>query len=232
MSQVRDHSIFYYHDGSIFIGKVLKESSQKTSLRLTTTDTISIHNDLVKRNHRNILFFPNGKFHFTKGLFYNTSFGGGGGAGGGITYVSMILGKHHDEHLDYGLGLSFHDNSVILTNGLNAWVNSQFLTPILYARYYPWSKKVRPFASFGLGYSLPVNQWPQRQNFTSGFYFEPSIGIKFASRTHGRYFIAIGQSIQRTKGALVNTDIFGNPVETNFKLWLNRTVFKVGVELW
>lgn len=228
-AQIRDKSIFHYQDGSVFIGTILEENSKKAKLRITTSDTISIAKALVKKSYRHLLYYPNGKFHFTKGFFFNYSIALGGNNGGVSSQLEAILGKHHNENLDYGIGLSFQAYEAQISN--RAWVVHQFFTPMLYGRYYPFSKKVRPFVSLAVGYSFPVISGFQRNETFGGLYAQPSIGLKFASKKLRRYYVSLGQSIQQTKGALNNTDFLGNPVEYNYKLWLNRMVFKVGVEL-
>ncbi len=230
-AQIRDNNIFHYQDGSVFIGNILEENSKRTKLRITTGDTISIAKVLVKKSYRDLLYYPNGKFHFTKGLFFNYAVGLGGNNGGVSFQIEAILGKHHNEKLDYGIGLIFHTSETRLVRNGGAWVAHDFLSPVLYTRYYPWSKKVRPFASLALGYSLPLQVGWQRNEGSGGLYMQPSIGLKFASKKLRRYYVSIGQFSQRTKGILNNNDFLGNPVEYNYKLWLNRFVFKVGVEL-
>ena len=228
-AQIRDKSIFHYQDGSVFIGNILEENSKKAKLRITTGDTISLAKALVRKSYRDLLYYPNGKFHFTKGLFFNYSTSSGGNNSGLSFQLEAILGKHHNENLDYGIGLTFHTNELQLSN--TAWTNHNFLTPILYGRYYPWSKKTRPFVSLALGYSHPLQSWWQQSEISGGIYIQPSIGVKFASKKLRRYYVSIGQSMQHTKGILNRNDLLGNPVEYNYKLWLNRLVFKVGVEL-
>lgn len=227
-AQTRDKTIFHYSDGSVFIGTILKENSQDVKLRISTADTINIKKLLVKKAYRDLLFFSGGKFHFRKGGFFHFSQSlGSNSVGDGSYQLQAIFGRHYNERLDYGFGLGFSTNT---TSIAGVWGNAQFFSPMLHARYYLSSKKVRPFLSGSLGYSFPLETWGN-QNFSGGLFFQPAIGFKFASKRMSRITLGIGQMIQRTKGDFNDTDFLGNPVEGNFKLFLNRTVFSIGFDI-
>lgn len=229
-AQIRDKTIFHYKDGSVFIGTILEENSKRASLHITTDDTISISKVLIKKAYRDILYFPNGKFHFRKGMFINYALGFGGNGSNVTSIIDLVVGKHYTENLDIGLGMGLQFQEIRLAS--QAWTNNQYLNATAYARYYPWSKKVRPFVSAALGYGFSLEQpWQQTNRYNGGIYFEPSIGVKFAARRMARTAISIGQTFQRTNGIFTNTDFLGNAAVYDYKLWLNRIVFKVSTEL-
>lgn len=88
---------------------------------------------------------------------------------------------------------------------------------------------MRFFASANLGYSL-ASEFLAGSEHSGGIYFEPSIGVLFASNKNGRNYIAIGQTFQQTNGMQLVRDALGNDIQFDFQFLFNRTVLKFGVE--
>ena len=226
-AQMRDKTIFHYKDGSVFIGTVLKENSQSAQVRITTSDTINISKPLIKKLYRNLLFFPNGKYHFTKGIFGSVSHAFGGNSRNGSYQMQVLLGYHHNESLDYGIGIGYNANT---TRIIGIWSNPHFFHTFLYARYYPWAdKKVRPFVSMSLGAGFAIPTW-RGNDFSDGLYMQPAIGLKFPTKKPGSCTLSIGQMLQRTTGSLSETDFLGNTSSSAFKMFLNRTMLTFTTE--
>ncbi len=232
LAQNMDKAFFYYGDGSVFIGEVVQEDFKNTRLLLITGDTITLDNYFIKRSWRNLLSFPNGKFHFTKGFFFSYWQGGAiaeANRAGSSTQTEMILGYRLNAQWAVGGGLGVYINQI----GLNP-VNNGFLVLdascynfYAYGRYYPWEKKIRPFASLKLGAGSSIDFG---NNFESQFHIQPGIGLNFPARKGIRFVLSLNQYIQQVRGDQFRIDGFSNPVLLDYNLWLNRTVLKFGVE--
>ncbi len=231
-AQNHEKAFFYYKDGSVFVGEIVEENFRNTRLLLVTGDTITLDNYFVKRSWRDLLSFPNGKFHFTKGFFISYWQGGaiaGANQFSASTHTEMILGYRFNAQWALGGGLGIYSNEVGLdpvTNGFRTQDASCF-NFYAYGRYYPWEKKIRPFAALKVGLGSPIG-WAN--SLESKVHIQPGIGLSFPSKRSARIVLSLNQYLQYFQGNQFNTDIFNNPVSFDYNIWLNRTVLKFGVE--
>lgn len=230
-SKTSTRAIVQYNDGSVFIGDILFEGTLNMKMILSTNDTVNLNKAYIKRIKRgdkNISLFGGAKFHYTEGFFMSLQFGGmnSNDFSNETSEFSFIGGYRFNKKLAAGLGFGAGYNT---TFSFGTWIDASTIPVFAYARFYPFDKKVKPFVAGRLGWGFPDNNaWGG--DHTGGLYFQPEIGINFASRRRIRFTLSIGQQIQHIKGSNVNFDQFSNPITSNYNLWFNRTVFKVGLD--
>lgn len=224
-------AIVQYNDGSVFIGNIVFEGTLQMKMALITNDTINLNKAYIKRIKRgdkNISLFESAKFHYTKGYFIALQIGGmnSDNFNNETNEFTLIGGYRFSKKLAAGLGIGSGYNS---TFSFGTWIDASTIPVFAYARYYPFDKKIKPFIAGRLGWGFrDANNFGA--DHTGGIYFQPEIGINFASRKRIRFTLSLGQQIQHIKGSSVNFDQFSNPITSNFNLWFNRTIFKVGID--
>lgn len=223
-------AIVHYNDGSIFVGRILEESTLEMELLLTTNDTITLNKAFIhriKRGNRNISLYGGAKFHYTKGVFVSLQIGGN------ITLqeestdqVDLIVGYRFNKKWATGIGIgSSYNSSLDFGTTLDAGATPVFL----YGRYYPIDKKIKPFVAAKVGWGFPSQQ-EINGDHQGGALFQPEIGVNFSSYKRIRVLVSLGQQLQNIRGDNLDFDSFGNPIRSKFDLWFNRTVLKLGVE--
>ncbi|MEN0047049.1 MAG: hypothetical protein AAF806_08335 [Bacteroidota bacterium] len=225
-------AMVFYKDGSIFIGEIVRETSQEITLVISTLDTISINKNFIRRIRKtpqNIIVHNNSKFHYTKGFFAAIDVGFGL-AENYTSQIDLTVGLRLNEKYSLGLGMGFHEYDSFLGNSWQSWIRNSFMPVYAYGRYYPWKKRWRPFADLKLGYGVPLQTWWGNENRKGGPLFQPGIGVHFSSRKNFRLKISLSQAIQRATGTSFGWDNFNNEVRYDYRLWYNRTMLKVGWE--
>ncbi len=224
-------AIVQYNDGSVFIGDIVYEGTLQMKMALTTNDTVNLNKAYIKRIKRgdkNISLFNGAKFHYTEGFFMSLQFGGmnSDDFNNETSEFTFVGGYRFNKKLAAGLGFGAAYNT---TFSFGTWIDASTIPVFAYARYYPFDKKVKPFVAGRLGWGFrDANAFGS--NHSGGAYFQPEIGVNFASRRRIRFTLSLGQQIQHIEGSNVNFDQFSNPVTSNFNLWFNRTIFKVGID--
>ncbi|MEM9886071.1 MAG: hypothetical protein AAF849_09275 [Bacteroidota bacterium] len=228
--QTTDRTVVYYEDGSVFIGKLLREDDRFIHLILATSDTIAINKGFVKRSRhaQNVMIYQKGKFHFTKGIFATFSYGGGFSFDHSTNETDLIVGTRLNSKYAVGAGIGIHSHS--RTFGDFNWNIDNFIPLYLYGRYYPWNSRVKLFADLKTGFGFSGDNTAFGNEHTGGFMLEPGIGLNFAARRNFRFLLSLNQIIQNTSGTDFSFDRFGNQVEIDYRIWYNRTVFKLMVE--
>lgn len=223
-------SIVHYNDGSIFIGRIIEENPLDIDLLLTTNDTIHLNKAFIhriKRGNRDISLYGGAKFHYNKGWFFSLQ------VGGNISWneentdqVDFIGGYRFSKHWAAGLGIGSSFNS---SQAFGTSIDVGATPVFLYGRYYPFDKKIKPFIATKLGWAFSSEQQINGDH-QGGALFQPEIGVNFSSYKRIRVLVSLGQQLQNIKGDNLNFDGFGNPINSKFDLWFNRTVLKVGIE--
>ncbi len=220
-------AIVQYNDGSVFIGDIVSEGTLNLKMILATNDTINLNKvniERIKRGDKNISIFEGAKFHYTKGFFMSLQLGGG--FDNQTSQAVFIAGYRFNRKLAAGLGFGAGNNSTI---SFRTWIDASTIPVFAYARFYPFDKRVKPFVASSLGYGFRDNN-AFGADHTGGLFFQPEIGVNFASRRRLRFTLSIAQQLQHISGSSFFFDQFSNPVTTNFNLWFNRTIFKIGIE--
>jgi len=224
-------AIVQYNDGSVFIGDITFEGALSLKMILSTKDTVNLNKAYIKRIKRgdkNISLFGGAKFHYTKGYFISVQFGGmnSDDFSNETSQITLIGGYRFNKKLAAGLGLGAGYNS---TFSFGTGIDASTIPVFAYTRFYPFDKKVKPFVAGSLGWGFPDrNAWGA--DHAGGLYFQPEIGINFSSRRRIRVTLSIAQQIQHIKGSDLSFDQFNNPITSNFNLWFNRTIFKLGID--
>jgi len=223
-------AIVHYNDGSIFVGRIIREGTLDMDLLLTTNDTIHLDKIFIhriKRGDENISLYGGTKFHYTKGMFYSLNFGGN------LTefvdqtsQLDFIAGYRFNKKLAAGLGLGVSYNS---TDAFGTFIDTNSIPVFAYGRYYPIDKRIKPFVAGKIGWAFPDRN-AFNGDHEGGALFQPEIGVNFASRKRIRFLVSIGQQLQNIRGDNLDFDGFGNPINSKFNLWFNRTVLKFGIE--
>jgi len=224
-------AIVQYNDGSVFIGDITFEGTLAMKMVLTTNDTVNLNKAYIKRIKRgdkNISLFNGAKFHYTKGYFLSLQYGGMNSNDFNNETIEMVFigGYRFNKKLAAGLGFGVGYNYTV---SFGTWIDASTIPVFAYARYYPIEKKIKPFVAGRLGWGFQ-NGEPWRTDHSGGLYFQPEIGVNFASRRRIRFTLSVGQQIQHIEGSSFIFDQFSNPVTSTFNLWFNRTIFKVGID--
>lgn len=226
-----EERIIYYKDGSVFRGRILSEDPLHLQLVLSTMDTISINKSMIGRNTtaRRMSMHRRGGFHYKEGMYaYLTGMLGGGDDNlTGMTDLTLGYRIHPNRSVGIGAGLAISD--IVLAG---SWMTHEFTTIFLYGRQYLGKSKTRFYFDTRLGYGLPrasANVFGNEHN--GGVHFQPGLGLHFASKSGLKWHIGVAQFVQRTSGEDITTGPFNQPIETEFKLWYHRTVFKLGIEI-
>jgi len=225
-------AVVHYNDGSVFVGRIVEESPLAMDLMLSTGDTISLNKTYIhriKRGDQNISLYNGAKFHYTKGYFITAQLGGNASFNdwdGGTDQFELIGGYRFSKSVAAGLGIGVSFNS---TNTFGTWIEASAVPVFTYGRFYLADKRMKPFVATKLGWAFPDNN-AFGGDHRGGMLFQPEIGVNFASRRRIRWLLTVGQQLQNIRGNDLNFDQFGNPINSNFNIWFNRTVIKVGIE--
>lgn len=225
-------SVIYYKDGSIFKGQVIKEDPLHYLMVLSTLDTISINKAMIGRfaNTRRMNLYRKGGFHYKEGIyFYFTGMLGGGSNDSytGITDITVAYRTNPDQSIGLGAGLAISD--IVLAS---TWMTHEFTTLFLYGRQYLGKSKTRFYFDSRVGYGFPrMSENAFGDDHNGGLHFQPGVGLHFASKSGLKWHVGIARFVQRTSGQDFTTGPFNQPIETDFKLWYSRTVFKIGIEI-
>lgn len=223
-------AIVQYNDGSVFIGNIIFEGTLDMKMVISTNDTVHLNKAYIKRIKRgdkNISLFSGAKFHYTEGFFASLQFGSNTSDFDNQTNeITVIGGYRFNKKLAAGVGFGAGYNT---TFSFGTWIDASTIPVFAYARYYPIDKRVKPYIAGSLGYGFRDRN-AFGANHSGGLYFEPEIGVNFSSRRRIRFTLSIGQQVQHIKGSNLNFDQFGNTITSNFNLWFNRTVLKIGLD--
>lgn len=221
-----------YKDGSFFLGEVIKWEPNTIILKISTGDTISVDRSLITkvRSNHDISVYRKGSYHLKTGYYGYASLNiGGDNAAQATSQVELIIGKRMSEKWSVGIGYGRTYSDATLGG---VWTNHTFRNLFGYSRYYLKNSKVQPYvdAKLGYGFSAGRNGDFFFDQHSGGLNFQPGIGLHFASKKSTRWIIGVGQNLQYTRGSSTNQGPFGNPIIADYKLWYNRTVFKIGFE--
>jgi len=238
----KQNVIVYYYDGSIFQGKIIAEDSlQIVLIPSTKSDTLHIAKRFIRkmlRGSEELLLYPGGKYHYTAGRFISYASGFNLSEENGSVELELILGKRLSQKVSVGVGIQLSLHAVNDTdNGGNSFTNfnnvddlslfNGFVPIFVHGQYYITNKKARLYASANLGYGIASESISDNEH-TGGIFFQPAIGFHFASKRFARSYIAIGQTVQHSKGIQFSLDALGNEIRFNYEYLFNRTILKFG----
>lgn len=221
-----------YKDGSVFQGQVVRQESAFIMLKIITGDTIKVDRSLATKitSSNDISIYRRGSYHLKTGFFGYTSLNIGGDAQLQATsQIELVIGRRLSERWSVGVGYGRTFSDAWL-GGI--WTDHIFKNLFGYGRYYLKNSRIRPYVDSKLGYGFAGgrNNPFVFDNHSGGINFQPGIGLHFASKRSFRWIIGIGQNLQFTKGVNTDQGPFSNPITANYRLWYNRTVFKIGLE--
>ena len=224
-------------DGATFLGEYLGESEEAYTVKIISDDIITIDKKNVKRakTPENAIVLNKGKYHNTTGLFLHYSVGFNAGNYGGGFMADAGLGYRLSKNWEIMTGIGFMGTNINVFELQDSWGEYKtFFPAYLGAKYNLTHKNTRIFAATKLGYSSsPVDAFndfiwgPNNLNVTGGVYFEPSIGLSFASKRIGQTSISITQIIQHSNFTLNSTDRFDNLVTGSGHIWIRRMGIKL-----
>lgn len=227
----KEETVIYYKDGSVFRGQIIKDDPLHYQMVLATLDTITINKAMIGRfaSARNMRLFKRGKFHYKDGVYVYATGMLGGGDGNYTALTDITLGYRTKPNQSVGIGAGLAISDIWLAS---TWLEHEFTTVFLYGRQYLSKSGARFYFDTRLGYGFPrVNENVIGDDHNGGVHFQPGIGLHFASKSGLKWHLGLARFIQRTSGQDVTTGPFNQPIETDFKLWYSRTVFKIGIEI-
>lgn len=189
-----------------------------------------------ENNYKNgITEYDNGSYHDTYGYHY------GFAMGIGLDEFSVDTTKHLTAmHLESYFGWRFNKR-FSLSSGVGFEFNesrlagfrfdTQFLTLHARARYNILTTRYMPFVLGRVGYGLGPPQEESLVDHSNGVNFQLGIGLTFPSQKSTKYFIALVWHHQSAMGAESFLDQFGNEINAEYDLLINRLVLKFGIEL-
>lgn len=227
--------IIYYRDGSVFIGEIIVDYTPDVRIALITGDTITLNRSLIKRriDGNDIIIYPKGKYHFTSGSYASFEVGFSFVDEDVTTLVCFQVEKIISEKIDLGLSFGVHSNSKILSspNGfVGFWLDS-FTMPIVgQAKYYLNNQRIRVYGVGKLGYGFAISGgFNNSENQKGGLNLYGGLGLTFASKWNGKFFIELAQYTQKASGTIFETDFNLQPVILDYDVWFNNVVFSYGL---
>ncbi len=212
-------SVISMHDGSVYTGEIVSEDAFEIELKTDAIGIIYIPKNLVekRKNSKDLLLVPQGKYHKKKGNFFAIDMG----LGYGVHQYSFRYGKRITPKIQLGVGttFSFVTFDVPVFSQVQSWIQ-----PHIFGRYYINDKKWRLFADAKLGYGFQ-----DLQGSSDGIYINPGIGFEIANRKNMKWSLKLSQFIQDTSIRDFWIDSFNNPVELNSDILYNRTTLTVGI---
>ena len=223
--------IVNYRDGSTFVGEIVERHETELFLLLSTGDKVRLMRSDIKRirSTNDWMIYTKGSYHLKKGYFGYMSLSYGEDSEFQInSQANFIIGKRLNEKWSVGIGNGFVGTDAQIGGD---WVMHQFYTLYGYGRYYLKNAKVRPYVDAGLGYGFNSGSGFLVETHSGGLNITPGVGLHFATRTSVRWHVGLSRYIQYTSGDMSSIGPFGNPVDTQYRLWYHRMVFRVGIEI-
>ncbi len=224
-------------DGATFLGDYIEETDESITIKIVSDDIITIDKSKVKRAKTplNAIVLNQGKFHNTTGMFLHYSTGFNAGQQGGGFMGDIGLGYRFNKNWELITGIGFMGTNVNVFPTQNFFGEYKTFFPAYAgAKYNLTHGGVRVFGLAKAGFSStstiqsnPVFWRQDELSLSSGVYFEPGIGVSFASRRIGQTSITLSQIIQRSNFELNTTDRFANIVTGTGKIWISR----IGIKL-
>lgn len=216
--------IAYTKDGSVFNGQILREDEGFIYIALTIGDTVRLNRDFVKKsiNSTNVFVHDKGRYHFKEGIFGDISLAFIGDGWEGTTQFDMIAGYRLRPNLSLGGGVSFTHSDMSF---LETWLIHDVTAPFAFARFYPRNKRRRFYLEGKLGYGF-IND----PNADGGINVQPGLGWHFASKNKFKMYLGLSQFLWNVSGIDTHFDWMNNPVITDYNIWYNRTLIKIGVQ--
>jgi len=215
-------------DESQFKGVLLNDTILgKLDIKIITGDTIHVNPALIKRSLMpdQIFVYDGAKYHTKNGLVFNNRFGVSAFHGG----FQMGLAYRFKEKYELGIGVGYAANGYSLQLP-GAWVGSTVNSFPVFAtgKYFFNNKSIRPYAIARLGLANNITSWGIDE-VGNGFYGEAGLGLEFASKLPGKFFIELSQYTSYARGTGRSFDWNSpTPIEYDFSLWFNRIVFSFG----
>jgi len=226
---VKSNSVVYLHDGSVYIGEIIKEDIFEIILKTASVDTIRISKSYVKKTikAKNIMQLADGKYHKISGNFMTYELALGVGPDSHYSYLSLAFGKRIWPKLQVGLGASLASASGNIAGDF--WEDHSFVQVFGVGKYFLTNKKARLFTEMraGWGFSL-VDDWAGNME-QGGLYVSPAIGFEFANRKKMKWSVKLSQNLQHVKAQTIIGNPFENPSMLSYKHWYNRTALSVGI---
>lgn len=221
--------IVSYKGGSIFRGTILYTNGGNLKMIISTGDTINLKAELIKKifDPSDYIVTKKDKYHYRSGIFNYTSLTFGSHNLDNSSQLQTVFGYRYTERLSLGVGaaLEGHDLSVG-----NDWFHHRYVSSFGYGRYYLNNKNWRLYTDAKMGYAFGLeSNFFQRNTHQDGFIFQPGLGIHMASRNKFKMHFGMSYVFLRTKGAGVD---WSGDIQYDYKVWINRLVFKIGLELW
>lgn len=217
-------SILYLKDGSVYIGEIQDKNANPINLRLSTGNNIEIDRFFIRKYlfADDVLLYDNGKYHVTRGPFFNFSFGINAALSDEkvSNHMSFMYGYNFNKKFAVAAGLAFEFNEAILGG---FFIDTQFLPIFAYGRYYLSDNRRRPFVYSRIGYGMADNN----NGFTDhggGFQFQSGFGFHFASKKRTHFLLKLGYHLQNTQGSESFIDQFGNEIRTDYDLLIKRWI--------
>lgn len=191
----------YLLDGSFLKAKIKKQEENHILLKLENGETLEVDYDVISakvflRKGQHLL--PKGKMIYTGGSYNaialnfllgeNDEFFGKNGLS---VNASFAFGKRINDRLGLGLGLGFTKKAY-------------FLAPVfLDIRGAAWQRSISPVYNLQIGYAIPFSQTSFKDNVVflkrkGGLYFQPSAGLRFATRGQTNSIISAGFNLMKS----------------------------------
>ncbi len=190
----------YLLDGSFLKAKIKKQEENHILLKLENGETLEVDYDVIGAKvflRKGQQLLPKGKMIYTEGAYNaialnfligeNDEFFGKNGLS---VNASLAFGKRINDRLGLGLGLGFTKKAY-------------FLAPVfLDIRGAAWQRGVSPVYNFQIGYAFPFFQTSFKEHVVflkrkGGLYFQPSVGLRFASRGQTNSVISAGFNLMK-----------------------------------
>ena len=196
---------------------------------ISTGDTINLKAEMIRKifDQSDYIVTKKDKYHYRSGIFSYTSLTFGFHDFDYSSQLQTVVGYRYTDRLSLGVGGSLEGHDISVGND---WFYHRYLSSFGYGRYYLNNKNWRLYTDAKMGYAFAIESdfW-QRNTSDDGFIFQPGLGIHMASRNKFKMHFGFSYLFLRTRGT--GADWSGD-IQYDYQIWINRLVFKVGLELW
>jgi hypothetical protein len=226
-------SLFWLQDGSFFKGQLVDdEETAPWKVRIITGDTLNITAEWVDKMllPSEVNLYRNSSYHIRNGYVGLFSWG----FSNAHTNLDLGVAKRFKDKIELGVGLGYHYNTFTVNTGstfIAANINS--IPLFVHGRYYLNQDKNRFYAKGRIGIANNLNTW-EIQSIRPGFMGDLGIGLEFATKTSGKYFLELTQYTSKSRGVgrnwnwNPNGNGNGDFTDFAFNAWHHRIVLTVG----
>jgi hypothetical protein len=227
------YGIYYTYSGSTYIAKITGETDEDVELTTNDGNSFSLNKFNVRAHipGEELLIHRKGKYHRTKGFFFNWTLGvGAAGDEDGEQSSSsngLSVGYYLNKRIALGAGASsdVHNGEI---NGVN--VDNSLIPITAFGRYYLSHNTNRLFAYGAAGYGIAFEDSGREGDETGGFIGRIGLGLHFGSIKKSKFLLKVGYQFQQAGGTELSGGPLGNEIITDYDIRYQRFMIGFSVD--